>query len=238
MLGRLVGRQYGAAVQRDPALAARCDPQAPVGGDGDVVREERRRDVAGRARAQRVGDVDGDELRCARPERDAERAAAARHVAREVADAFAVHDATAGEVDRRDLAAARVGDEGVAPGDHRVARLGEAAKHAAHPHAIALAFDQRQLAELRVGADGEVARPALDRSRPLDRPQPLDDPAGGGGDDGDVALGVGRCKRERRRLALEALAARPQRGKREQPRGDELTPVHGPITSAPLAEVQ
>ena len=85
----------------------------------------------------------------------------------------------------------------MASGEHRIARLDEPAEDAAHVDAVAVALQEGDLAELRVRADGEPGA-ALDRARPLERAQPLNDPPRSRCDDDDLALGVGGGERERR----------------------------------------
>ena len=117
-------------VHGDPATVAGADPDARAAWrEPDVVREERRCDVAGESRPRRLGEVEhGDPLRL-RPERRPQCVGESGHVPRRPADVGPVHDPVASKVHDGDLAALRIGDvcDASVPAGGRVARLPEPA---------------------------------------------------------------------------------------------------------------
>ncbi len=161
---------------------------------------ERRRDAPHDARRERLPDVDDDDRRGGRAERDPERSSGRveRHVPGAGADLEAVCDAAAAQVDDSELAMRGVGHEGglSVGGDRGVARLAESAQDASY--ADRRAIEQRHRALRGMADERAGARARLDAARAVERRDAPHDAPALEVDDGDEAVDVGRHERERR----------------------------------------
>ncbi len=224
------------AVDSEPKTVTGADPGvAPVRGEADVVREERRPEATNKTGPRGRGDVDDRDLGRLASEGDPERPPGRVHrdVPRAVADALAGEHPPGAHVDRCDLAALRVGHVGVAPvrmtgGVPRLAEVVQLTRDRERR-----CVDEREGADVGVRDDGGSAD-ALDAARECERRHVSQHVPTRHVDGDEPRLEVGRdeCNAPRR-------LSRANPGRQEQPRGaeQELAAVHGRTTATARAQV-